>query len=420
MSSLNFIETLAIGDELLTGKIADTNSAFIAARLFELGIRLHRSSVVADDESEIVDVLGAVSKRSRVAIVFGGLGPTSDDKTAEVVTRLIGGSLTVHEPSRQRLIRFMADRKREINATVLKQVNYPEKAEPILNPEGLAPAFTVQWQGCRFYFLPGVPIEMKAIWTSAIQSQLVELHKETGAAGVLHHGWRLLGIPESEVQRLMDPVEAALPPGVWLGYRTHFPENHLVLYVSSASKDAPHLLEAYTQKITPLVAPFLYTEEEKDLEVLIHDLLKAKNKTLALAESCTGGLASYRLTKIPGLSAHFWGSEVVYQMAAKNAVFGLGLTREEQTVSADCSKHLAEALFKKSGCDVVAAITGYLGPAGGTEENPPGTLYIHVKSKTHGVSSRFSVMVRDRERAQWGAATYLFYEIVKRLRSEAQ
>lgn len=416
MSEFNFCETLAIGDELLTGKVTDTNSTFIARELFALGIRLHRTTVVADDEAEMVDAITTLAGRCKVAVVFGGLGPTSDDKTAEVVAKMVGANLVEHAPSRARLEQFLAERKRALTATNLKQVLYPDKARPILNPVGLAPAFCVELKGCRLYFMPGVPLEMKGIWSETVKNEVAELHRASGSVGVKHHGWRLLGIPESEVQRLMDPIEAELPQGAWLGYRTHFPENHLVLYVSSTTAQADRVLETFRAKISPLVAPFLYTEEEKDLEELIQDALKDQKAILALAESCTGGLAAYRMTRIPGNSERFWGSEVVYQRQSKNEVFGLGLTSDEQTVSAETTQALAEALYKKSGATIAAAITGYLGPSGGTKENPVGTIYTYVKKKNYGRGQRFQLTLRDRERAQWGAASYLFHEILLSLK----
>ena len=420
MSEFNFCETLAIGDELLTGKVTDTNSTFIAGELFQLGIRLHRSTVVADDEEEMIDALNTIAGRCKVAVVFGGLGPTSDDKTAAVVAKLIGAKLVQHAPSLTRLNQFMAERKREVTATNLKQVLYPDKGRAILNPVGLAPAFCVQLKECRLYFMPGVPLEMKGIWNETVKKEVAELHHSSGAVSVKHHGWRLLGIPESEVQRLMDPVEALLPKGAWLGYRTHFPENHLVLYVSSATAQADSVFQTFRVKIAPLVAPFVYSEQEKELEVLIHEALKEQKLTLALAESCTGGLASSRLTRYPGLSDHYWGSEVVYMRQAKNDLFGLGLTHDEQTVSAETTQRLAEALFKKSQASITAAITGYLGPTGGTAESPVGTVFTYVKKGNYGQGARFQLALRDRERAQWGAATYLFHEILKSLRAGSQ
>ncbi len=416
MSAFNFVETLAIGDELLTGKVSDTNSAFVGAQLFNLGIRLFRSSVIADDETEIIASLNLISERSRAAIVFGGLGPTSDDKTADTVCRLMGGSLRIHEPSKEKLIRIFAERKRTVDTTNLKQVHYPEKTEPLLNSYGLAPGFTMEWKGCRFFFLPGVPQEMKAIWAEHVLPRLHKMHHESGAATVWHRSWRLIGIPESQVQRLMDPVEAKLPSGAWLGYRTHYPENHLVLYVSSAVPNATECLGSFSKEIEGIVSHFVYTTEEKDLEVLVMEALKAKKWKLALAESCTGGLASHRITRIPGASTVFWGAQVVYQHEAKNTMLGLSLKSEEEAVSASCSRQLVDALAKKSGCEVIAAITGYMGPDGGTAEDPVGTFYIHVKTPDGEMAKRFFQPARDRERTQSGSTTHLFHEILEVLK----
>ncbi len=415
MSAFSFVETLAIGDELLTGKISDTNSAHVASQLFALGIRLHRSTVVADDEGEIVDALAAIARRSPVCVVFGGLGPTSDDKTAETICRMIGGELVMHEPSKEKLIRFFGERKREVTETALKQVHYPSKCEPLRNPDGLAPAFTMEWKSCRFFFLPGVPTEMKAIWKESVLPRVQAIHQKLGGPKLLHHGWRLIGIGESQVQQLMTPIEKDLPKGAYIGYRTHFPENHLVLYVGSEVENAAECLEKFRLRITAAVAPFTYSERDKELEALVFERLAEKNLTLAMAESCTGGAAAYRMTKMPGVSRVFWGSEVVYQLDAKNACLGLGLTEEGQTVSATTTKALAEALKIKSNASVVAAVTGYLGPEGGTPEIPRGTIFVHVIAPSGVSEKKIFLIARDRDRGQWGAATHLFHEILNLL-----
>jgi len=415
MTAFSFVETLAIGDELLTGKISDTNSAYVAAQLFKLGMRLHRSTVVADDEGEIVDALAVIARRSPVCVCFGGLGPTSDDKTAETVTRMIGGELVPHEPSREKLIRFFGERKREVTPTALKQIHYPSKAEPLINPEGLAPAFTFEWKSCRFFFLPGVPTEMKAIWSESVQPRIQAIHQKLGGPTLLHHGWRLIGIGESQVQQLMDPIEKALPKGAWLGYRTHFPENHLVLYVGSEVENPKGCLDEFRQKISSVVSQYVYSEAETVIEQLVFEKLQAQKLTLALAESCTGGAVAYRLTKIPGASQVLWGSEVVYQRSAKNACLSLNLTEDVQTVSAQTTKALAQALKAKSGASIVAAVTGYLGPDGGTPEIPKGTIFVCVISPSGVTEKSIFLAARDRERGQWGAATHVFLEILKRL-----
>ncbi len=412
MSAFSFVETLAIGDELLTGKIADTNSAFIASQLFPLGIRLHRSTVVADDEGEIVDALGAIARRSPVCMVFGGLGPTSDDKTAETICRMIGGELIVHEPSKEKLIRFFTERKREVTETALKQIHYPSKCEPLPNPDGLAPSFTMEWKGCRFFFMPGVPSEMKEIWKESVLPRVQAIHKKLGGPTLLHQGWRLIGIGESQVQQLMTPIEKVLPKGAWIGYRTHFPENHLVLYVGSEVEDAAGCLKKFGDQMRSAVAPYVYTEREKELEALVFEKLLEKKLTFAVAESCTGGAVAYRMTKQPGASKAFWGSEVVYQLDAKNACLSLGLSKETDSVSAETTKRLAEALKAKSNATVVAAVTGYLPPEGGTPAIPNGTIFVHVIAPS-GVSQKtVHLVARDRERGQWGAATYVFHEVL--------
>jgi nicotinamide-nucleotide amidase len=410
------IESLAIGDEILTGKISDTNSTFVANTLFAAGFRLTRTTVILDDFTDLRNAVEEASRRSEVVVCFGGLGPTSDDKTAECIASLLSCDLVTHAESRDKMVEFYAKRKRPVTPQALKQVLYPKLATPLPNSNGMAPGFSFGLGTALFFFLPGVPSEMKRMFDDHVLPEIKRRGRERGkgAAGEIHHQtWRCLEIFESDLQKEMDPVEAILPHHAWLGYRTKFPENHLTLYfrISDAAQklDCDHI----SRTIGSILKPWCYSDQNRDLEDLVLEGLEKKGWTIALAESCTGGLTTQRLTRVPGSSRFVWGGAIVYQSRAKHQLLNVTPASDEAAVSADCSRQLALNLKQVSGCAITAAITGWTGPGGGTETDPLGTLFLCGAG--HDVEEvRLVQSVRTREENQWAASTHLL-NLIRRL-----
>jgi nicotinamide-nucleotide amidase len=399
------IETIAIGDELLTGKIADTNSAFVASHFFREGYPLTRCTVVADDFAKIETAIRESGARANFTIVFGGLGPTSDDKTAECIASLLQTSLVEHGPSKDHMEKVFKDRGRTVNEHSLKQVLYPKGTEPLPNPRGFAPGFRFRVGSSYFFCLPGVPEEMKALF---LESVLPFVKSQWGnTEKVSARTWKCLGVPESELQKAMDPIEAILKPGEWLGYRTRFPENHLSLYCTTSRFDE------LSSKIAPLVNRWAYTDEDKELEDLVLEALKSRKEKLVLAESCTGGLVAHRLTQIPGASDSLWGSYVVYQPEAKRSMLGVALEKSRDAVSPETTEALAKRAKAASQADVAAAVTGYMGPTG----EKVGQVFLHVESRKSR-SKELSLFLRERTQLQWGAATWLLFELLQSLKED--
>ena len=403
------IETVAIGDELLVGKIADTNSQFVAKQLFSLGLRLSRETVVPDDLGQMTEALTECSKRAKAVIVFGGLGPTSDDKTAECVAKILKTKIIEHGPSREKLLSFLKKRGREVTPATLKQVLYPEATQVIPNPKGLAPGFFFQLGDSTLFFLPGVPMEMEAM---VLETVIPEIKKLFKVEKLISHTWRCLGIHESQVQELMNPIEKKLPPRCYLGYRTFFPENHLTLYWA---EDQTGFSQVQSE-IREILKPWSYTEGDRELEqVVVEELLKQK-KSIALAESCTGGLTVQRLTRVPGASNVVWGGFTSYQIIAKDKMLGVKLDNADHAVSQKCSTELATEARNRSGCDITGGITGYMGPEA-SENDPVGTVYLSVLGKKL-IEKKFILPTSDRLRAQWGAASYFLQTILETLREK--
>jgi len=405
------IETLAIGDELLIGKISDTNSQFVATQLFSMGLRLSRETVVADDPAAITGAILESSKRAKVVIVFGGLGPTSDDKTAECVANILNCKVIEHPESKERLLAFLKKMGRQVSKVTLKQILYPASSEVITNSKGLAPGFFFKLQDCTFFFLPGVPMEMEAMVLATV---LPAIQKQFQVAKLLSHTWRCLGIHESQLQEVMNPVEKNLTEGCYLGYRTSFPENHLTLYWNAAID--PTKFIATQISIRQILQPWAYTEGDRELEqVVVEELIKQK-KTIALAESCTGGLALQRLTRVSGASEVVWGGFTSYQISAKEKMLGVRVSSNEEGVSQACSNSLASQLKKQTQVAITGAITGYMSATSG-EKNPIGIVYLSV-IENNLVEKKIVLPNTNRYRAQWGASSYLLQTLLQVLQGK--
>ncbi|MCB0403156.1 MAG: nicotinamide-nucleotide amidohydrolase family protein [Bdellovibrionales bacterium] len=406
------IETLAIGDELLTGKIADTNSQYVAGQLFANGLVLSATSVIPDNPDVILSYFNSLSERADVVVVFGGLGPTTDDLTVDCAARAIKSDTAIYFPAKERLEKMYADRRRTVNADALRQVRYPRNAEPFANGVGLAPGFTMSLGKCRFYFLPGVPAEMRPMVEDSVLPGILGIAGKT--ARLLSHSWHCMGIAESVLQGLMHPVEAKLPAHARIGYRTSPPENEVVLYYQNLPDgNGMAEFEKLCGEVRSAIGTYAYSERYDTLEGAVVSTLRALNQRIALVESCTGGLVTHRLTRIPGSSNVVWGGYAVYRVEAKAEMLGVTLQSEAEAVSKACSLRLAQQALKSSGCDVAAAITGYMGPDGGTDKDPIGTIYMAVVNRSRVAERRAIVDRPERERKQWAASAVLLDEILR-------
>lgn len=395
------IETIAIGDELLCGRTSDTNSTFVASRVAALGARLAHISVVADIDEDIREVLESRSKRATSILVFGGLGPTSDDRTAQVVAHWLGCELVENAEMRDRIEAVCRQRNRAVTAEILKQCRMPKDATPLPNPAGLAVGFRIRQGDCELFFLPGVPEEMRAMFDAHV---FPVLEAECLGARLWVQRWSCLGIPESELQRQMSPLENRLPSTIRVGYQTQFPENHLFLYGQGTDAPPEHW-ERYCREVEERIGRWVYSRDDRSLEKVLLDELAQRNQSLVLTESCTGGLIASRLTSIPGSSKTLWGSFVVYQNGAKDRMLGVRLARASDAVSAPCSRSLSENALKKSGATWSIAVTGYMGPTAEGDPEPAGTAYIAIRGPKD-LEQRVQIPDLGRVKNRWGMSTH--------------
>lgn len=398
----------SIGTELTRGEIINTNANWLAAELTGLGFTVRYIDCVDDDQARIGEALHRLAKDVAVIICTGGLGPTTDDLTTEAVARALGVPLERDEPSVEALERRFAAIGRPMTANNLKQADFPRGADIMPNRKGSAPGFCVRIGEAMAFFTPGVPVEMRHLFDTQIKPRIEAMSPRTHFQIRLH----CFGETESRIGELMTGVEQDFP-GVVLGYRPHFPEIELkVLAQAGDVRAAERLALAAAAEVRKRLGTIIFAEGETNFVATTATALRARKGTLALAESCTGGLLSKLLTAEPA-SDYYLGAIVCYANSAKESLLGV----RPQTllaygaVSEETACEMAQGARKALGSDYALAITGIAGPTGGTDDKPVGLVYIALATPD-GVKAVRNQFRGDRERIQ----TYAAYRALDLLR----
>ncbi len=370
-------EILSTGDEIRSGALVDSNSAHISRKLEEAGVEVVRHSCVGDELSALETIFKEIGGRSDVAIVTGGLGPTTDDLTAEATANAAGVELAMDEAARRSVEAFFEKRNYPMNPSNRKQAMLPKGAKCLHNPVGTAPGFMLKMDRCVFFFMPGVPFEMKRMLSDKVLPEIERLQGGTrGLFMVKTLG--TFGLPESATGERVAGVMDAFP-GIKLGLRAKFPEIQIKLYASGEDEKAlNHMVEAATGWVVEKMGIRVFSVDGNSMEAVVGDLLREKCSTLAVAESCTGGLISNALTDVSGSSDYFLFSGVTYSNEAKVRVLGVSLDTLERygAVHEETAKEMAEGTRHLANADYGLATTGIAGPTGGTDEKPVGTVCI--------------------------------------------
>lgn len=372
------VELLCTGDELVTGLTTDTNSPYLEARLFELGVKVRRVVLVGDVREDITQALREAATRADVVLVSGGLGPTSDDFTAECAAVAAGVPLVEDAGTLRFLRERAAKRGRELTPNVARMALVPEGSEVVPNPVGAAPLFIVRTGGCRLFFLPGVPREYRALVDGEVLPRVrAELEKQRGRTYRAFRLLRTVGIPESVLDARVAPLAAAHTRVVF-GFRTHAPENQLKLMAEAPSQaEADAALAAAEAAARQELGRAVYGADGDTYHGVLAKLLTEAKATLALAESCTGGLIAAQLTGVSGASNFLMGGAVVYTEKMKTAWAGVpeALLAQYGAVSRPVAIAMAEGIRAACGTTYGLSVTGFAGPTGGTPEEPVGTVY---------------------------------------------
>lgn len=366
-------EVFAVGDELIHGANLDTNSKYIASQLEAAGLHVARFTVVGDEPAALRDALAEASRRAALLVVTGGLGPTLDDRTRDVLAELRGGPLWFHEPSWQQIQAWLRQRGRPVPESNRRQAWFPPGAVPVPNPVGTAPGFRVELGAATVFALPGVPREMQQLLAQTVLPALADW---PGLRPIAQRWLRILGPSEA---LLGERIESFMLPGRDPAVGITASGGLLTIRVvgSGASPAAAEAAcDATVAELRPRVAEWLFAEGTQELPELVVEHLRRTRLTVAFAESCTGGLLASRLVDVPGASAVFAGGVVAYANAAKQALLGVpeALLAAHGAVSEPVAAAMAAGAKARFACDLAYATTGIAGPDGGTEAKPVGTV----------------------------------------------
>ena len=368
------IQLLLTGDELMAGDVVDSNSAYIAQVLKDLGQRVSRKVTVGDDTDLLIDAIQTMTQTADVLIINGGLGPTVDDLTSEALANALKQPLVLNEIAHNQLSEWAAGYKITLNDANLKQAYLPITSSVIPNPVGSACGFHDELNNCQIYCTPGVPRELFKMMAEQIIPSIKHRFDINDYAKITR--LRSFGLGESSLQQMFTNELTDWPSSVELGFRA---VNSLVeLKVSTNSKSLDAANERCVNALKALIPDHIYGVNDDTPASVLIDILREQGLRISTVESCTGGLIASEITRIAGSSAVFETGYITYSNAAKSEMVNVAESTLEQhgAVSEEVVKEMVAGALKKSGADIAVSVSGIAGPDGGTEEKPVGTVWI--------------------------------------------
>lgn len=373
---------LTIGDELLIGQVIDTNSAWIAVELNKIGIWVRKKVSVGDVKYDIIKALEEEGNNSDIVIITGGLGPTADDITKPLLCEYFGGKLVLDDNTLrhiEHLFKHVFNRTGPLLERNRKQAEVPDVCTILKNENGTAPGMWFEKNKKIYISLPGVPHEMKGILTHQVIPRLFGKFKFPHIA---HRTLLTIGIGESNLAELVQPVESALPENIKLAY---LPNNTMIrLRLTAIGEESiEKQLEHYFNQLKNITAPYLVVAKDISMADYVGEMLKERGLTISTAESCTGGYIAHLLTRKPGASSYFTGSIVSYANRIKENILNVNPETlvKNGAVSEETVSQMAKNCLALMQTDFSIAVSGIMGPDGGTKEKPVGTVWIAVCSK---------------------------------------
>ena len=379
-------EIIAIGDELLSGKVINTTSSFAARKLMEAGYEIKRISIIGDNPKDIKQSLLTAITRSKFVIITGGLGPTSDDITNEVVADALGLKLTLNQEIFNRIIEVEKRLGLKHSKMREKLAWLPEGAE-VLNPKGSAAGYLLLYKDMPLFFLPGVPEQLKDHMVNQVIPRLNKLLPTNLI--VKQHLFRTFGLQETDINEMFFDLERSSEL-LTIGYYPKFPEVHITITVKGTNKEEiDKVFLKGCEEIRKILGDAIIAEGDETLESVLGNLLLKKQAQLSVAESCTGGLIAKRITGVPGASNWFDRGVVTYSNQAKQEILGVSSETLENygAVSRQCCHEMVSTDAFKT--PYALAVTGIAGPSGGSKEKPVGTVFIGLKTPEKIVVERF-------------------------------
>lgn len=384
------VEIITIGDEILIGQTVDTNSAWMASKLNEIGVRVNRINSISDEAGSIITTLEEAFQRVDLVLMTGGLGPTNDDITKKTLSRHFGMELKMNEVVLADITAFFTSRGKGMLQMNSDQALLPEGAVVLRNYKGTASGMWFERDGKSVVSMPGVPYEMEHLMETGVIPRIIEKYKTTP---VFHHTLMTFGEGESFIAERIKEWEASLSgTGVKLAY---LPSPGIVKLRLSAFGPDKSLLElsvmSKVAELEVLIPELIYGHNDETMEKVVSNLLKTKGLRIATAESCTGGYIAHLLTSIAGSSAYYEGSFCTYSYRSKSEILGVDedLILHQGAVSGEVVQAMVKGVFTHFHTDYAIAVSGIAGPDGGTLEKPVGTVWMCVGTKENQVTQCF-------------------------------
>jgi nicotinamide-nucleotide amidase len=373
------VEILAIGTEVVQGDVVNTNASWLSNQMSDQGFEVLFHTAVPDEENLMLDAMARAASRADVVLVTGGLGPTVDDFTLEVASKLFQVPLVPHAESLKRLKTFFQKFNRTMTPNQERQAMLPEGAAVLTNEIGTAPGIYYRYLSAHFGFFPGVPQEMKKMFTEGFLPRVLPFVADGPKR--LRRVLRCFGLPEGQLDHWVQGGRSghAELMGVELGFRVRFPEIDIRIQTTDARlEEAARRLDEAGDAILRQVGEYIFGQDEATLAQVASDLLLEKDLSLAVAESCTGGLLASAITDIPGASEYFLEGLVTYSNDAKIDLLGVRPESLERfgAVSREVALEMARGVRARAKSDLGIGITGIAGPGGGTPEKPVGTVHV--------------------------------------------
>lgn len=404
-------EIITIGDEILIGQIVDTNSAWMAQKLNDAGIRVKQISSVSDDRQHILDALNLAALRADLVILTGGLGPTKDDITKKTLAEYFNTGLRCDTESLDNVKSIFAKYNRPILDVNLRQADVLENCVTLQNKNGTAPGMWIEQEDKIYVSLPGVPFEMMYLMEEEVIPRIVSAFQ---LPVISHHTILTAGLGESLLAEQISDIEDSLPLHIKLAY---LPKLGMVrLRLSGYGEDKAllnHEISVISKRIIDRLGNYVIAEADISLEKCVLDFMKERGLTLSVAESCTGGALSHIITQHPGCSAVFLGGAISYSNNLKEIMLGVCSQTLERfgAVSEETVSEMARGAVNRYNSNYSIAVSGIAGPDGGTPEKPVGTVWIAVANSAKVITRKFefgSRRIQNIERSATSALTMLF------------
>lgn len=391
-------EIIAIGTELLWGRVIDTNTGYLGRKLQQTGVSVARAHIVADDLEAIRSAIQESLGRADLVITIGGLGPTSDDLTREAISEVLDVPLIFREDLKEKIEAHFKKRNVPMPEINLRQAYLPEGAMPIENRVGTAPGFILEKGEKTICALPGPPNELIPMVEETL---LPYVRGKVKGNVILQKVLRVVGKPESVVEEILQGIMTPT------GNPTVTPlakpyEIQVAITAEGDEETTKRLIEETERKIRERLGEDIFGTDQEELEEVVGRMLKERKMSLSVAESCTGGLLGYRITKVSGSSGYFMGGVISYSNEAKGKILGVSGENLERygAVSEEVAKEMAEGVRRLFCTDLGIGITGIAGPTGGTPEKPVGLVYIALATPTGTICQR-NIFPGDRESVRW-------------------